>query len=104
MKSSRPESAHCRSSNTSTTAGRGDPLEEQPPAAEQVGAIGCGALLESSRCASRGSTSRRSRSSETNSSTVARSLAGAEAGSSSSTIPARARTISASAQYATPSP
>ena len=47
MKSSRPVSAHCRSSNTSTTGSvGGDPLEEQPPAGEQVRAVGGGPLLE----------------------------------------------------------
>ena len=47
MKSSRPLSAHCRSSNARITgSGPGDPLEEQTPAAEQVGAVRRGALLE----------------------------------------------------------
>ena len=47
MKSSRPESAHCRSSKTRITGSdRRHALEEQPPAAEQVGAVGVRALLE----------------------------------------------------------
>ncbi len=79
-------------------------LEEQPPAAEQVGTIGVRAFVEPEQMGRRGSTRRRSRSSGTCSSTAARSFARAVSGGSSSLMPARMRIISASAQYATPSP
>ena len=47
MKSSRPLSAHCRSSKARITGlDGGEPLEEQPPAAEQIRAVGSGPLLE----------------------------------------------------------
>ena len=55
-------------------AGSGHALEEQPPAAEQVGTIGVRAFVEPSSAARRGSTRWRSRSSGTYSSTVGTQL------------------------------
>ena len=76
MNSSSPESAHCRSSNTSTTGASSDirsknsrqPLNRSARSA----AVRCS---RPSRCASRGSTSRRSRSSVTYSATASLSFA-----------------------------
>src|SRR2546430_9348072 len=57
-----------------------------------------------SRWASLGSTQLRSSRSETNSAIEVRSFATEDGGSSPSVMPARIRTISARAQYATPPP
>ncbi len=106
MKSSRPASAHCRSSKTSTTGALlGEALEEEPPGREEVLPVGRRPLgqpeqvgeprLEPAALLGVGDV-------------LARSLPGAwrapTSGASSSRISARMRTISASAQYATPSP
>jgi len=76
----------------------GEPLEQDPPGREEVLLVARCPLTEPSRCASRGDTQRRSSASAMCSSMAAWSFPSATAGSSSSTIPQRIRTISASAQ------
>ncbi len=108
MKSSSPASAHCRSSKTSTTGTVvGEPLEEEPPGGEEVLPI----------VVSRGRRGRAAAASRGSSQAalfgVGHALVEHRAASFAvaarrtyppPTISARIRTISASAQYATPSP
>ena len=106
MKSSRPSSAHWRSSKTRTAVPLArDPLEEGPPRREQLLAAARRRRLEAEQGEQRAarSSAARPRRSRTRSSVAA--TARAVVGSSSaSAIPARRRTISPSAQNVMPSP
>ena len=105
MKSSSESSAHCMSSNDMTTGYVvGQPLEEQPPGREEVVALVADALLEAEQV-------REPRLDEAAVRLVGErlrddllQLGARRAGSSSSAMRARMRTMSASAQYVTPSP
>ena len=105
-KSRSDSSAHCMSSKASTVGYVvREPLEEQPPGGEQVLALAGVLATETEQLREarldeppllrrRGGAPRASH----------RSFASAAAGSSSSAIRQRIRTMSASAQYVTPSP
>ena len=105
MKSSRPASAHCRSSNTIATVPpsliRSKKVRQ---AANSSSRPPAGRSSSPSRNASRGSSQWRSSSSGTCSATDAASFDRDTPGASVSAIPARIRTISPSAQNVMPSP
>ena len=83
----------------------GEPLEEAPPGREEILAVGRGPLVRPSSCCRRGSIQSRSSGSGTWASSDGAELRERLVGSPRPrAIPARPRTISASAQYATPSP
>ena len=99
MKSSRPASAHWRSSKTSTVTPRWLRRSKNRRQAENRSSRSVAASSSRpSRWARRGRIQRRSSGSATCSSTATASLAMAVAGGSASRISARIRTISASAQ------
>ncbi len=104
MKSSVPESAQCRSSNTSATS----PVSAMRSKKVRQAANSCSELAVSvpmpSSASSAGSIQRRSPSSGTCSMTVSAIRARVVASSSSAARPARRRTISPSAQNVIPSP
>ncbi len=109
MKSSRPSSAHCRSSKTRITtpfsAIRSKKTRQAANSDSRSGRSSASdASTRPSSCRRRGSIQRRSASSATHSSSEAVSFARAAVGSSASVIVARLRTISASAQKLMPSP
>ena len=107
MKSRRLASAHCMSSKASTVGyDLRQPLEEEPPGGEQVLPLEALRLAEPEQL-------RQARLDEAALALVveevllerlACSFARADAGSSSSAMRQRIRTMSASAQYVTPSP
>jgi len=105
MNSSSEGSAHCTSSNTMITGSDSERRSKNSRHPANRSLLS-GAVRSSSpiRWASRGSTNCWSSGAGTNCSTASWSLARAEARSSPSTMPARPRTISARAQYVTPSP
>ncbi len=105
MKSSRPGSAQWRSSNTRTVVPRSAMRSNRvrhAPASSSV--LPGGAASSPSSAASRGSTRARSSGSVRYSAAISASRSRAVAASSDSAIRARWRTISASAQNASPSP
>ena len=105
MKSSIPPSAHWRSSKTITVVPRSAMRSKNVrQAAKSSSRSPLGAASSPSRCASLGSIQRRSSGSVTHRATDAVSFRAAAPGSSVSAMPARIRTISPSAQNATPSP
>ncbi len=105
MKSRSEASAHCMSSKTSTAGYVSDSRSKKSRHAAKSSLRSRASWSPSAMsCASRGSTNRRSSSSRMCSSSVARSFASAGSAPSSSPIRQRIRTMSASAQYVTPSP
>ena len=107
MKSSRPASAHWRSSNTSTVGyGLGEALEEEAPGGEQVLALARRVLAEPEQLGQpRLDEARAPRRPGDARSSVARSFAERRGSvARPRRCRQRMRTMSASAQYATPSP
>ena len=105
MKSSRPGSAQWRSSKTSTVGPRSAIRSKSVrQAAVSSSVLPVAAPSRPSRAARRGSTRARSSASARYSAVIAASFDRATSGGSDSAIRARPRTISPSAQNASPSP
>ena len=103
MKSSKLSPAHCRSSKTMTTGSCSARRSKHPPAREQLPACQAGLGDAEQRPEPRDQDSR-SEALTIQRSRPASSFEIASSKADSSGIPSRWRTISASAQYATPSP